>query len=173
MKTIWRNLMAKEDIQIRMMELLGMVKEFCEKNLDNDYAVLCEKLVKKMGRKREVPFMSGQLNIWAASIVHAIGSINFLFDSSFEPYITVDMLNEYFGTKKTTVTNKSKQIKDMFKLGCLDKDFSTQHMTENNPFSKMVMVDGMIVPLEGLPEDLQEMVKNARKEGKDIEFSRG
>ncbi len=35
----------------------------------------------------------------------------------------------------------------------------------------MVMVDGFIVPLNSIPDDLQEMVKQARKEGKDIEFS--
>jgi hypothetical protein len=33
------------------------------------------------------------------------------------------------------------------------------------------MVDGMIVSLDMLPENLQEMVKTHDKEGKDIEFS--
>jgi hypothetical protein len=163
--------MTKEDIKIIEAELVDMVKEFCEKNLDDDYAILCEKLIKKLGRKKEVPFISGQINIWAAAIVHAIGSINFLFDKSFEPYITVDTINEYFVTKQSTVTNKSKQIKDMFKLGYWDKDFSTQPMIERNPFNKMVMLNGMFVPVSMLPDDLQEIVKDARKEGGDIALS--
>ena len=48
-----------------------------------------------MGRKREVPFKRGKLEIWAAAVVQAIGSINFLFDKSFEPYITSKQINEY------------------------------------------------------------------------------
>jgi hypothetical protein len=34
----------------------------------------------------------------------------------------------------------------------------------------MVMVDGFIVPLSELPEDLQELVKEERAAGRDIEF---
>jgi hypothetical protein len=28
------------------------------------------------------PFLSGRMEIWAAAIIHALGSINFLFDPS-------------------------------------------------------------------------------------------
>jgi hypothetical protein len=33
------------------------------------------------------------------------------------------------------------------------------------------MVDGFIVPLSSIPEDLQELVKNERAQGRDIEFT--
>jgi predicted DNA-binding protein YlxM (UPF0122 family) len=71
------------------------------------------------------------------------------------------MINEYFGTKTSTLTNKSTQInrariKDMFKLDYYNRDFSIRHITENNSFSKMVVIDGMIVSLDALPENLQE-----------------
>lgn len=42
----------------------------------------------KLGRKREVPFQRGKIEIWAAAVVYAIGSPNFLFDKSFEPYMS-------------------------------------------------------------------------------------
>jgi len=125
----------------------------------------------KLGRKRDVPFKRGKIEIWAAAVIHAIGSINFLFDKSFEPYVTAEEICEYFGTKKSTVSSKARQIKDMLKMGYYDSDFSTQNMTENNPFNNMVMVDGLIVPLSSIPEDLQEMVKKERAEGRDIEFT--
>jgi hypothetical protein len=35
-----------------------------------------------MSRKRNVPFLYGRMEIWAAAIIHALGSINFLFDTS-------------------------------------------------------------------------------------------
>ena len=50
-------------------------------------------------------------------------------------------------------------------------DFSTQRMTESNPFNQMVMVDGLIVPVDTLPADVQQMLKDARAKGEDMEFS--
>lgn len=163
--------MTKEEIKKKEKQLLELTGSFCAQKLDDDYHQLCEKLILKLGRKRDVPFKSGKIEIWAAAIIHAIGSINFLFDKSFEPYSTAEQISEFFGTKKSTVSNKARQIKDMFKMGYYDSEFSTQKMTENNPFNDMVMVNGLIVPLSSIPEDLQEMVRKERAEGRDIEFT--
>jgi len=163
--------MTKEEIKNKEKKLLELTGSFCAQELDDDYCRLCEKLILKLGRKRDVPFKSGKIEIWAAAVIHAIGSINFLFDKSFEPYVTAEQISEYFGTKKSTVSNKARQIKDMFKMGYYDSNFSTQYMAGNNPFNDMVMVNGLIVPLSSIPEDLQEMVKKERAEGRDIEFT--
>ncbi|MCK4345660.1 MAG: hypothetical protein KAX05_10280 [Bacteroidales bacterium] len=85
--------------------------------------------------------------------------------------MTAEQISEYFGSKNSTVSNKARQIKDMFNLWHFSPEFSTQRMTESNPFNNMVMMDGFIVPLDTIPEDLQEMVKEARAEGRDIEFT--
>jgi hypothetical protein len=162
--------MTKQEIKQKEEKLLEMTGTFCAQNLDDDYFQLCEKLIKKLGRKRDVPFQRGKIEIWAAAVVYAIGSINFLFDKSFEPYMTAEQISEYFSTKNSTVSNKARQIKDMFALGYFSPEFSTQKMEQDNPFNNMVMVDGFIVPLDTLPADLQEMVKDARSRGEDIEF---
>lgn len=154
----------------RQAEILELVRGFCTKHLDESYLKLAENLTKKLGRKRDKPLMKGKAEVWAAAIIHALGTINFLFDPAFEPYVSVDDINAYFDTKKSTTTNKSKQIRDMFKMERWDNEFSTDRMNEHNPFNNLVLVDGMIVPLESLPEEFQEMVKQARAEGKDISF---
>ncbi len=162
--------MTKQEIKQKEEQLIEMTRAFCAQKLNNEYSQLCEKLVKKLGRKRDVPFQRGKLEIWAAAIVNAIGSINFLFDKSFEPYVSTDQINEYFGTKNSTVSSKAREIKDMFNLWYYNPEFSTQKMAESNPFNQMVMVDGIIVTLDSLPNDLQQMVRDARARGEDIEF---
>ena len=162
--------MTKQEIKQKEQKLLEMTGAFCTQKLDDDYFQLCEKLIKKLGRKRDVPFQRGKLEIWAAAVVYAIGSINFLFDKSFESYITAEQINEYFGTKNSTVSNKAREIKDMFDMWYFNPEFSTQRMAESNPFSQMVMVDGLIVPIDTLPDDLQQMVRELRAKGEDIEF---
>lgn len=157
----------------RQQQILDLVKEFCTQKLNDGYAELSEKMVQKLGRKRPPPIATGQPEIWAAAIIHAIGSVNFLFDQSFEPYATLDDINSFFGTKKSTTGNKARQIRDMFKLDRWDNEFSTRGMRDSNPLSNFVMVDGLIVPVDSLPEEYQEMVRQARAEGKDISFRTG
>jgi hypothetical protein len=162
--------MNKQVIHDRQQEILDLVREFCAKKLDDEYFELSERLVQKLGRKKSYPLASGQAQIWAAAIIHALGTINFLFDKSFDPYISIDDINTYFGTSKSTIAGKSKQIREMLKLDRWDSEFSTQRMQEGNPFANLVMVDGLIFPVDALPEEYQAMVRQAREEGKDISF---
>ena len=162
--------MTREEIKTREKQLLELTGKFCTQKLDNDYHQLCEKLILKSGRKRDVPFQRGKVEIWAAAVVYVIGTINFLFDKSFKPHMTAGQISEYFGTKNSTVSNKARQIQEMLDIWHFNPDFSTQHMNKSNPFNEMVMFDGLVVPLSSLPEDLQEMVRKERAEGRDIAF---
>ena len=162
--------MTKEEIKRIEQQLCDMTAEFCHKHINQEYAQLCDKLIKKLGRKRDVPFQRGRIEIWASAIIYALGSINFLFDKSFDPYIPPSVIHEHFGTKNTTVTTKASQIRKMLKLNHFDPDFSTGHMEESSPFNNIVMVDGLLVPLSSLPEDMQELVRYERSQGREIEF---
>ena len=137
--------MDKEAIIKKQQEIILLAKNFCDEYLDNDYAELSEKLICKLGRKRNVPFVTGQTSIWAAAVIHALGTINFLFDKSFEPYTTVGVINDFFGTKQSTVGNKSKQIRDLLKLGFWDAEFSTSHTKKGNPFASLMNIGGFII----------------------------
>ena len=130
----------KEKLKMREDEIAAMAVKFCKERLDEDYEQLCEKMVRKLGRKRTKPLATGRLEIWAAAVVYTIGSMNFLFDKSFEPYVASSEINEYFGTSSSTVAQKARAIRDMLKLSQYwAKDFSTQHRRENNPFSRLMM----------------------------------
>ena len=145
-------------IEEKIQELIEKTAGFCETYLDADYKQLCENLIKKMSRKRNIPFLSGRPEIWAAAIVYAIGSINFLFDKNFKPYATAEDICRYFGTTKSTTSQKAKIIRNMFGLNYWDKEFSTTHMKETNPFSDMVMVNGLIVDKRFLSPEIRKII---------------
>jgi hypothetical protein len=138
--------------------LIELTSDFCQQYLNDEYRDLCVKLIKKMGRKRDIPFMRGDLEIWASSVIFALGSINFLFDRSSKPYVTRDALCAHFNSKKSTVSQKSGTIRDMFKMTYWDQDFSTSAMKKSDPFANLVMVDGLILPagIFGLSDDEAE-----------------
>jgi hypothetical protein len=100
-----------------------MTDRFADSYLDEEYKMLCRKLTEKISRKRHVPFLSGRLEIWAAAVVYALGQINFLFDKSFEPYVSAGDLCKYFGTSQSTTSQKAKIIWNMFKMGYFDEEF--------------------------------------------------
>jgi hypothetical protein len=149
----------KERIESISLELIRLTAEFCDQHLDEEYKQLAEKLILKMKRKREVPFLRGRVNTWAAAIIYALGQINFLFDRGFEPYVAAAEIPEYFGVSQSTVGQKAKLIRDTFDLAYWDPEFSTQHMQDNNPYTGKVMIDGFIVPISMLSPEVQEELR--------------
>ena len=129
----------KEKQIMREDEIAQMVTTFCKERLDEEYEQLCEKMVRKLGRKRTKPLLTGRTEIWAAAVVYTVGTMNFLFDKSFEPYVSSADINEYFGTSSSTVAQKARTIRQLLKLSQYwDKDFSTRHMQESNPMNMLM-----------------------------------
>ncbi len=164
--------MDKLKIQEQQKKILALLNDFCQKKLNQEYFEISERLLQKLGRKKTVPFITGQPQVWAAAIIHALGTINFLFDKSSELYVSIDEINIFFGTAKSTTGNKSKEIRDLLKLVRWDKEFSTKRMSNSNPFANLVMVNGLIVPIDSLPENYKEAVQYAKANNINISFTR-
>ncbi|AKB52953.1 hypothetical protein MSBRW_3700 [Methanosarcina barkeri str. Wiesmoor] len=154
----------RELVQQKKDTLIQMTDGFADSYLDEDYKMLCRKLINKMSRKRQVPFLSGRLDIWAAAVVYALGQINFLFDRSSEPYVSATDLCDYFGTSQSTTSQKAKKIRDMFKIRHFNDEFSTERVQNENPFNDFVMVNGLIVPVSTFMKMLENREVKLRKE---------
>jgi len=163
--------MSKEKLKERVDKITELATSFCAQKLNEEYFEIIEKVIGKLSRKRPSPLLKGKEEIWAAGIVHAIGHVNFLYDRSFEPFITFDELNDYFGTKKSSVGNKAAEIRKMFKMNRLTNfDFMTAGRKDDHPIYNSVMVNGFIVPISSLPEEYQQIVREARERGEDVQF---
>lgn len=135
----------------RTQQLIELTESFCNTSLDDEYKELCKKLIFKISRKRNAPFLSGRIEIWAAAIIHSLGSINFLFDKKTKPYATADDICKFFGTSRSTTSQKANMIKNMLKLYYFDDEFSTVYNKERNPLSRMAMLNGIITMISDLP----------------------
>jgi hypothetical protein len=135
-------------------DLVARTSAFCRAHLDDECDALCAKLVATLRRKRVVPFATGRPEIWAASVVYALGQINFLFDRSKTPHTTPDTIAGFFGASKVTVGLKAKAIRDLLKLRPWGPRFSTAAMAASNPIRQLGTLGGFIaisLPLEGQP----------------------
>jgi len=152
--------MDKEKVTIREKEIEVLLTNFSKEHLDEECSELCIKLLKKLGRKREVPFKRGKVEIWASAIIHVIATINYLFDEESEVHTTFDTIVDFFNTKKSTVGSKSKYIRDLFKIDIFDEEFSTNKMFTIGLNHYMVEINGMLVPVTHLKEDLRDEIIN-------------
>ena len=136
--------------------IIELVKPFCAKYLDEDYLQFSEHLTAALCRKRPSPLQSGNLNTWAAAIIHALGFINFLFDKDTKPYVSFSDLAENFGLAKTTISQKSKQIRDLFHMNHFDRSWCFPRILDDNSFAWMITLNGFIVDARTLHPEIQQ-----------------
>lgn len=138
-------------IQPKFEEIGEIIRTVCRDKIDDEYYYLGIILLEKLARKRPSPLQTGKSPVWAAGILCALGTINFLFDKSSTPYIRRDELAVYCGVKPATASEKSRKIRELFKMSYWDSRFSTQRMQERNPLKNMVMDrSGFILDLSAL-----------------------
>lgn len=130
---------------------------FCEKHLNDEYRQMIHRVVGTLARKRPSPLLRGKENVWAAAAVHAVGRVNFLDDSSQTPHCKPKAIYEFFGIGESTGQSKSKEIRDLLKMGPMSPEWTLPSKLADNPLAWMVQLNGLIVDARGLPIELQQM----------------
>lgn len=136
--------------------ITALTDAFCRQHLNDEYAQVCRQMAAALGRKRPSPLATGKANTWAAGIVQTVGSVNFLFDKSQTPHMRSDDLAAGFGLSKSTVANKSKQIKDLLKITWVDAAWTLPSRIDHNPMAWLISVDGFIIDARSAPRPIQE-----------------
>ncbi|WP_404405120.1 DUF6398 domain-containing protein [Jeotgalibacillus malaysiensis] len=121
----------------RKAELLKLTKDFCDRHLNEEYEELTGHLIELMSKEEKVLFMKGQLNIWAAAVVHAVGFVNRLSSSKRDPYVPTEELFEYFGVKAATPMQKSRKLRERFNMNVLGSEFETKATRQNSSFNNI------------------------------------
>ncbi|HOC58117.1 MAG TPA: DUF6398 domain-containing protein, partial [Verrucomicrobiota bacterium] len=71
---------------------------------------------RRLCRRQTTDCRRGKPAIWAASVVHVIARMNFLFDRSQPVHLTFDTIYGWFQANKTTVGNKATEIERALRL---------------------------------------------------------
>jgi hypothetical protein len=115
-----------------------LLSKFCLEILNSEaYDEICYKILDKLEQHPDQPLNRGKEDIWAASIAHAVGSINLLFSSSSHPHISVDELNSFFGTRSTTTSKKSLDLRDLLRISPYNPDFQINKSQDELPMDQM------------------------------------
>ena len=137
--------------------ITGLTDTFSKQHLNDEYLELIHKAIGALARKRPSPLLKGKENVWAASVIHAVGYVNFLDDPSKSPHCKSKTICEYFGIAMSTNQNRSKEIRDMLGMRPRSLEWSLPSRLIDNPMVWMLQVDGLIVDIRQAPFELQEM----------------
>ena len=136
--------------------IVGLIDQFCNEHLNEEYAVLCRRLAEKLARKRPSPLLQGSPNAWASGIVRAVGGVNFLHDKTQSPYMRSTDIDKYLGTSSSSGAAKLAAIRKMLKIYQMDPEWSLPSRLADNPMAWMIQVNGFIMDLRKAPRELQE-----------------
>jgi hypothetical protein len=134
---------------------------FCQTNLSEEFAAMAREMTAALARKRPSPLLQGQPKSWACGIVLALGRVNFLFDPSQEPHLTVAQFCKLFGVSQSTAFAKATQVEKALKITPLDMRWTLPSKMDDNPLIWLIEVSGVVVDVRMLPREIQEKAYRA------------
>jgi len=137
--------------------IVTLTDAFCAKHLNEEYRRIIQHLIGTLARKRPSPLLRGKENVWAAAAVHAVGRVNFLDDPSQSPHCKPKVIYAFFGIGESTGQNKSKEIRDVLKMGPMSPEWTLPSRLADNPLVWMLLVNGLMVDIRRTPVELQRL----------------
>jgi tetratricopeptide (TPR) repeat protein len=144
-------------------QVIEEIKKFSSEYLNDQYKNICIRAAETLFLKNEEQFKKGKSFSWAAGIVHAIGSINNLFDSNDEPYVKATDLYKAFGISSSTGSSKSKQIKNLLDLSKENKQWIVAEDKNGEYLKKDILKEKeeAAVTVDDIPKEKKESFKFA------------
>lgn len=127
----------------RMNEVKELLEKFATAHLNDELLEYCYKLWDKIGRKRNYIITGGKKEIWASAVIYAIARLNFLFDFKSSKPLTTDMICNFFGTKKSTVSTKATEIEKTCKIRIGEEGLCSSDISDS--LSLVQLSNGMIL----------------------------
>lgn len=143
-------------LRTRVDEIVALTTAFATEHLDDEYAALCRRMAAALARLRPALIERGEARTWAATIIHAVGWVNFLADPSQRPHMTAAELASRAGVGQSTIALRFREVRDALDLMRMDPAWTRPSHMMDNPLAWMILVDGMLVDARHLPRELQE-----------------
>ncbi len=145
----------------KMMEekyssITTLTDAFCTNHLNEEYRQMIHKAAGVLARKRPSPLLKGKDGSWAAGLVHAVGSANFLFDQSQSLHCKPKFIYDFFGVAESTGQIKSKEIRNLLKIDFFSHKWTLPSKMESNSMIWMLKVNGFYVDIRMMPLEAQQ-----------------
>jgi len=130
----------------RFSDVAALLEQFGQAHLDPELTEFTQELWRRVCRRQTMDCRRGKSAIWAASVVHVIARMNFLFDRNQSVHLSFDTICASFQANKTTVGSKATELERALRLrqhsepGLCRREFM-------DDFTTVQLSKGMIVSL--------------------------
>ncbi|MBX3733106.1 MAG: hypothetical protein KF791_10990 [Verrucomicrobiae bacterium] len=129
----------------RFNEVVALMDAFARQHLDAELTGFVMELWSRICRRKAPDCLRGKPAVWAASVVHVIARMNFLFDRGQPVHLKFDTICKFFQTNKTTIGGKASEIERNLRL----RQHSEPGLCRREFLESFTMVrlsSGMVVP---------------------------
>jgi len=128
--------MAIKNNKQKIETIKKLIENFCDANLNKIYKTYIMNLCDAASRNKSLDIRRGNNENWAASLIHAIASLNFLYDdnNSDGHHMTLDALCDFFQINKTTICNRAKQITKVCDIRIGQPEYSNSDIMDMTTF---------------------------------------
>ncbi|MBX3442958.1 MAG: hypothetical protein KF774_11170 [Planctomyces sp.] len=140
----------------RYLEILTLTDGFCDRHLNEEYKDVCRRLAGYVCQN-ELPVLRGKVAGWACGIAYAVGSVNFLTDSSQSPHMAAEEIAKGFGVSPATMYSRYRDISNVLELIPKDPEFTIASQLSRNLLVWLAVVDGIPVDLRTCPREVQAL----------------
>lgn len=142
-------------LQQKVDSLMAAIDPFCNERLTPEYRQLIQAVLGALARKRPSPLLGGREASWCAGIMHAVGTVNFLFDRQQSPHCKAPEIYAYFGVSAQTGQAHSKTVRDRLGMYQFHWKWTLPSRWEETDMLWMVELNGFIQDARVLPLQLQ------------------
>lgn len=136
--------------------IVSVYEDKCGKLINQEYLEVSKKMVSALARKRPSPLMSGDPELWAASILYCVARINFLFDKDQENSISTTDYFNLFSIPKAKISRKSTEITKTLKLFPMMPNYCIPSLIDENPIIWTISINGFLVDIREMSREVQE-----------------
>ncbi len=127
----------------RIEEVQKLLDAFSQQHLTPEVAGYVRRLWEQIGRKRNYVITGGKPEIWASAVVYVIARLNFLFDRSNANYLPPDVICDFFGTKKSTVSAKAGEVEKTCRIRMGQEGLCSPELSDSLTFVQLP--NGMVL----------------------------
>lgn len=125
--------------------MAALLVQFGQSHLDAELTGFTLELWARICRRQNPDCRRGQPSVWAATVVHVVARMNFVFDREQPVHVTFDTICGAFRANKTTVGSKATEVERALRLSQhAEPGLCRQRFLED--FTMLRLSNGMQVP---------------------------
>lgn len=146
---------TKPTIHERRIQIEQQAQRFVAKHLSEEYAGLVTKFLDVLEKKHPALLRQGDIKIYAAGVVHALASHNFLFGKGADYQTSPGEIADFYGIKQSGMGQRSAQLSRAIGMSRLDVTWLAGEAREEIQKMRDMMAETMALLARGAaPEDL-------------------